>query len=654
MASSVTLSLIGAARAETDGGRDVTARRALAVLAMIAVGGGQPVPRELVAATIWSGVDDTRARASLRQTLAEIKSINPSVLAVLAATRHAIGMDTGRVNCDVLRFFAAAESADIAGLRLIPANLGTQFLYGFEDLGDGFAEWLTDTRADIVTRLTATLEQAFDLPDITRDQRRALAEACLRLSPMNERAARVGMHTLAEQGDIAQALELYGRVYRLMDETLGMEPSDETQDLAVAIKQSQSSGDFPVATAPARSIGAYGQPVLAVLPMTTFGQDVETRQLGEMFVEDVVCSLASCRDLPTLSNASTRNMAETDDTLPLLRDRYGVSYVLRTTLRRAAGKCRVTTQLVGSESGLAVWGNTFDTDDAALMGLQAEIASKVVAALVPKIHANEFDAVVRHDMADLSAYQMLLKARHLTYKLDRDALDEADALLSACTEANPGFVQAHVARAETHSIRIGQSWSTDAQGDLAGIKASLDEALRLNPRDARAMAMRGHNIGIYERAYDQATKVFDRAIEALPNDAETLVWSAPVLAYSEAAASAIKNAEKAISLSPEDPMMFRYEHFAAISHFAAGQYEEAAHYGLASTQRNPRYTSNLRVTMGALAALDRHDEITPLRSLHRSINPDFRVRDFVEWQAFATPERRTEFGALLTKAGLPA
>ncbi|KNG93271.1 BTAD domain-containing putative transcriptional regulator [Pseudaestuariivita atlantica] len=655
MAELPGLSLIGAASATApapDG--SVTARRSLAVLAMLAVAEGQPVPRELIASTIWSEVDDARARASLRQTLSELRAVSATFTDALDVTRQAVALRADGVTCDLWRLMRAAERADVAGLRLIPANLGPQFLYGYEDLGESFADWLAETRDVIVNRLVSTLMRGFDDPDATTDQRRGLAEAALRLNPLNERAARVAMQALADDGDVAQALNVYARLYALMDEELGMEPSDDTQDLAVAIKQSQRA-TTDAARPPARVLGSYGQPVLGVLPMATFGNDIETRQLGEMFVEDIVCSLAACRELPTLSNATSRHLADAPDPVHHLRDQHGVTYALRSTLRRDArsGRCRVTTQLVGSESGLAIWGQTFDTSDAELFGVQAEIAGKVVSALVPHIHAAEFQAVESFRASDLNAYQMLLRARHLTYALNRDSLGEARTLLGDCAATHPGFAPAHVALAEVHSIQIGQNWSSDPATDTAAIKAALGEALRLNPRDARAMAMMGHNVGIYERAYPRAKATVEQAVDALPNDAETLIWSTPVLAFTDDHDTAIRNAEKAIALSPEDPMMFRFEHFASIAHFTAGRYEEAAQYGLASMERNPRYTSNLRATMGALARLDRIDEIAPLRDLHHEITPDFRIRDFISGQAFNSSEKRAAFGKLLAKAGLP-
>ena len=78
-----------------------------------------------------------------------------------------------------------------------------------------------------------------------------------------------------------------------------------------------------------------------------------------------------------------------------------------------------------------------------------------------------------------------------------------------------------------------------------------------------------------------------------------MMWSSPTFAYLGYPTEARKRAERAIELSPMDPYLFRYEHFLSIAHYAAENYEEAAHWCQRSLKRNPRYTSNLRATAAA-------------------------------------------------------
>lgn len=167
------------------------------------------------------------------------------------------------------------------------------------------------------------------------------------------------------------------------------------------------------------------------------------------------------------------------------------------------------------------------------------------------------------------------------------------------------------------------------------------------------MAMLAHNRTILRREYAQALSLLDRAFELSPNDAEALMWSVPTYAYFGDAPEALSRAERAIALSPEDPLMFRYEHFMSIAHYSAGHYEEAAHWGTRSLRRNPHYTSNLRATAAALAAAGRTADAHPLVQTAMRLQPEFRVAPMIANQAFRDDAQREQLARHMTGAGLP-
>ena len=130
---------------------------------------------------------------------------------------------------------------------------------------------------------------------------------------------------------------------------------------------------------------------------------------------------------------------------------------------------------------------------------------------------------------------------------------------------DPGYGPTHAALANWYSLRIGQGWSPDAEADARSLETMARLAIGLDTDGGRALAMLGHNRTILLREYDEALALFERALDASPNDAETLMWSSPTFAYLGDPAEAVRRAERAIALSPQDPFMFRYEHFLGYS-----------------------------------------------------------------------------------------
>ena len=129
------------------------------------------------------------------------------------------------------------------------------------------------------------------------------------------------------------------------------------------------------------------------------------------------------------------------------------------------------------------------------------------------------------------------------------------------------------------------------------------------------------------------------------------MWTAPTLAYVGRAEEAVQNAERAISLSPEDPLLFRYQHFLSIAHYANGAFEHAADWGLRSMRNNRHYSSNLGMTAAALAALGRTDEARPLARRVLELYPHWRISAYkCPFRDEATKERYLRH---LEAAGLP-
>jgi tetratricopeptide (TPR) repeat protein len=291
--------------------------------------------------------------------------------------------------------------------------------------------------------------------------------------------------------------------------------------------------------------------------------------------------------------------------------------------------------------------------EAALFDAQEEIAATVANTLVPRLNEAELRASRRRPPEDLGAYHLLLQARELMSRLGPETFAEAGTLLQQAIALDPGYAASHAALADWHSLRIFQGWSPDREADVRALEAAVRTALRLDPGHARALALFGHNRTIAGRHYEEAMTLFERALNAVPNDAETWMWTAPTFAYVGRAEEAIQRAERAIALSPQDPFMFRQEHFLGIAHYAAGHHEEAVHWGRRSELGNPNYTSNLRITAAALVALGHPGEAEPLVRRVMALEPGFRAAAFIRTQAFRDDAQRALYGQRLVEAGFP-
>jgi DNA-binding SARP family transcriptional activator len=646
------------------GGRELPLpnRKARALLAYLALSETGHERRERLAGLLWPDTTEKNARASLRQVLLDIRQVlGPFAFQAIISRRDNIELVPGAIELDVtlmLRDIAAGIAPQ--GL-LIRSRAVETLLLGYEDLSPMLKDWVLASRARLQEQLVRALEQSYENDLFPRRQRRRLAEATLLIDPLHEAACRVVMRITAEDGEIGQSLRAYTELYNALGEELDMEPSAATQELVAEIKQ----GRFDKPSQPAAprieqtsgnlrdvEVPYAGAPVVAIMPFRSLGPDPIPSYFAEGVVEDTIRLLTALHEPVVISSNSTRQFRGEVDLQQVGRG-LGAGYILSGAVRAAGPRLRLSVELADIRSGAVLWSSAYDASEPLLFDAQDDIASNIARTLVPRLRDAELRRSRGQRSEDLAAYQLMLQARELMFRLEHPAFEQAGSLLREALIRDPGYAPLYAATADWYSIRIGQGWSSDRDADMRALEAMARSAIAMDSANGRALAMLAHNRTIYRREYEDALNLIDRALGASPNDAEALMWSSPTYAYVGNTVEALRRVERAIALSPQDPFMFRYEHFVSIAHYASGAYEEAAYWGMQSLRANPLYTSNLRFTTAALVGLGRPAEARQLANKVMELDPGFRVSPMIARQAFRDDARREQYGRHLLDAGLP-
>lgn len=646
----------------------LTNRKARAVLAYLAIEQAASVEREKLAGLFWGDVGERQARNSLRQAIFEMReALEPQGCVALRVSRDAVSLQPEHLQVDLHEVFDAIAVGRTPDHLLSQQAGCEQLLATYEDLSPLFAEWLATTRRGIQDRLLHALEQGFGNDLGARRERRLMAEAALRLDPLHEGACRVVMRLAAEDGEVGASLRCYAALYERLGAELDMEPSVATQQLVADIKRGEfdavglpAGPSMPTAKDGAR--GARGRarlvpgdaPLVAILPLRPAGPEPLPDYLAEGIVEDIIALLAGLREPAVISANSTRRFKGNDaEDVVRAGAALGADYVVTGSLRLAGGRAHLSMELAETSQGAVLWGRAFHAPEAGLFETQAEIAAKIASTLAPRVNEAELRASRQRAPDDLGAYHLLLQARDRMFQLEPALLEEAGVLLRRAAGLDPDYAPIHAALMDWHSLRIFQGWSDDRDADTQGLEDAARRALRLDPANARALALWGHHRTIIHRHYDEALDLLDRAMAAAPNDAETVSWTAPTLAYVGRSTDAITRAERALALSPYDPFLFRYEHFLSIAHYTAGDLEAAAAWGMRSASRNPNYTSNLRIVAAALGGLGRAEDAAPVVRRLLALQPELRVGPSLGRYAFRDAAQRDLHAAYLLKAGIP-
>lgn len=638
------------------GAIDMPSRKARAIVAFLALAPGQSQTREALASLLWSDSSDEKARASLRQVLSVLnRLLCGSAEQLLNITPTSVGLDRQKLGTDINAAFDQLSAGDCSKdcadvLRALPSLLSD-----LSGVSPEYEAWVTQTVQRLMARATRELALIYEDAGQSSHTRVRAAQIALALDELDEEAVRALMSAYEQSGNTTAALRLYRDFYERIQDEMDAEPSLQTQDLAVRIKllEGRQTLDAPKPT-PLPAIPAAGPMVtVAVLPFELLGDTPAPDYVALGLLDQLTCQLAAYQAPAVISSNTTRRYMGHLPDLNRMRDELGATYVVSGSVLSLKDRTTVSVQLADCLNSHVVWADTFHCAPGALFDIRDNVAENIAHVIVPTVNVAELRLASDAPVGELDPYHLVLRAKDLIFRLDRDAFDQAGPLLSQAITDAPLFAPAHALLAEWHALRHWQGWGTPGINDRDHVQRHATRAISLAPGDGRAMALWGHCRFLFDHDFSSALQLFDTALSLKPNDSETLIWSAPALAFSGQAERAVDHAGRAHELSPLDPFRFRNEHFLSLSLYCNGAYDEAANHGLSSFARAPDYTSNLRMTIASLVAAGRLDETQALVAQHNSLLPEFSVAAFMPSHGLRDAAARQQFGEALVSAGLP-
>ncbi len=387
--------------------------------------------------------------------------------------------------------------------------------------------------------------------------------------------------------------------------------------------------DAPVAAeagSPHRLAEPSSKPVLAVLPFANLSAGTD-EYFADGLTEDIITNLSRFRDLQVIAGASTFHFKSRAVDIAELRDRLRAGYVVQGSVRRAAGRVRISVQFIDATTGLQMWGDHYDGDMENIFTLQDEVTRTIAATLGVRTQ----DAALRRALikrpAELDAYDCLLRARRYTWMLRADIHAEARDLLERAVELDPLSSDAHALLA---NVYLGEH-RFDMNPRPNPIGRAMVHALaatQLDPQNAYARCWLAI-VHFFRAENDRFEVEAARALELNPNDPETLADVGHYLAFMGEFERGVELTQRAQRLNPLHPGWYHFS--LARLHFSRGQYQET----IADVQRIslPHFYWTHLLECAALGRMGSPDAATALARI-MEIKPDFSARaELRKWNA---------------------
>jgi Flp pilus assembly protein TadD len=271
----------------------------------------------------------------------------------------------------------------------------------------------------------------------------------------------------------------------------------------------------------------------------------------------------------------------------------GVRYVLEGSVRKGGNRVRTTAQLIDAATGNHIWADRYDRDLTDVFALQDEITERVVAAIEPKLLEAEGIRSQARSPEDLSAWDMLIRANSLFWRLTRDESQAAIAILKQLVEQHPLYGPAHSMLAFMLLVSRQGGWHMmEPQVTQAATLAA--RAVELDDSDPWAHLALGF-VATTRRRTDDAVEAFRRALDLNPNFAAAHGFLGCALAFDRRSEQAIDHIEQAMRMSPHDPQNALLNAARGFAHYVAGRYAEGAAFARKAIQQRFELTNGHRV-----------------------------------------------------------
>jgi len=179
------------------------------------------------------------------------------------------------------------------------------------------------------------------------------------------------------------------------------------------------------------------------------------------------------------------------------------------------------------------------------------------------------------------------------------------------------------------------------------------QAIAVGGDDAAALATAGFVIAVAEHDFETALTAFDRSFALSSSLAIALGFSSLVRACKGDDDTAVEQAERALRLSPFDPLVYLPYVGLAYAHFGAGRFAEAAAAASRASQSNPRFSVPLILHAAALASLGRIEDAKAVAQRLLELQPGITAGTAILSARYTNPESIAALESALRRAGLP-
>lgn len=364
---------------------------------------------------------------------------------------------------------------------------------------------------------------------------------------------------------------------------------------------------------------------VAVLPFQNLGDDAEAGFFLDSVAEDLITELSRARWFSVVArNTAFSYRGKSIDPKQVGRE-LGLRYVLEGSLRKAGDRVRISCQLVEVVTGQHLWAERFDGTMEDSFDLQDRVTERVIGSVGPVLRAAEIERAVKKPESEQDAYDLTLRAMLPAFAETGEDNKRAMNLLGEVLELQPGYATANALAAWCYQQRHLLEWPGAEHDDRETAMRLARTAIGDGGDVPLPLALAGAVSATLTRDHSFALAAVDRAMMICSNSALILSFDALTRCLCGAYDKAIEHAERAIRLSPLEPLVYHAAFALALAHLLTGRNEEAIANAQKAIDGNQNFAFAYCVLALGCARLGRSDEVVQTVRRLLDLAPRFRI-----------------------------
>jgi tetratricopeptide (TPR) repeat protein len=189
---------------------------------------------------------------------------------------------------------------------------------------------------------------------------------------------------------------------------------------------------------------------------------------------------------------------------------------------------RLTGQLIDTGTGAHIWADRFDGALDDIFELQDQVASSVAGAIEPRLRQSEIERASRKTTANLTAYDLYLRALAQSYRYSDEGFAEAVALARQALAVDPSYPPAAALVGWCRTAQRVQGWGALSDEEIGEACRLARQALEAERDDAETISQASYTLFLLAGEASVAALALDRALALNPNVAYAWMFRAAV------------------------------------------------------------------------------------------------------------------------------